>query len=159
MVTVPKGKFIYKEEEDEEDQINLEEFSIMKFPVTNLLYMQFDPQHKTRYPQYSWEEDQPVIGINYYEAIFFSLWLELRLPTEKEWEKAARGTDGRVYPWGEAMGYEKGFANTCDFMECKTNSVSELEPGMSPYGCFDMLETYGNGVCNGMFLNTQHSGL
>ena len=110
----------------------------MKFPVTNILYMQFDPQHKTRYPQYSWEEDQPVIGINYYEAIIFSLWLELRLPTEKEWEKAARGTDGRVYPWGEAMGYEKGFANTCDFMECKTNSVSELEPGMSPYGCFDM---------------------
>lgn len=135
MVTVPKGKFIYQEEED---QINLEEFSIMKFPVTNSLYMQFDPQHKTRYPLYSWEEDQPVIGINYYEAVIFSLWLGLRLPTEKEWEKAARGTDGRVYPWGEAMGYEKGFANTCDFMECKTNSVTEFEPGMSPYGCFDM---------------------
>jgi len=138
MVTVPKGKFIYQEEDDEEDQINLKEFSIMKFPVTNSLYMQFDPQHKMRYPLYSWEEDQPVIGINYYEAIIFSLWLGLRLPTEKEWEKAARGTDGRVYPWGEAMGYEKGFANTCDFMECKTNSVAELEPGMSPYGCFDM---------------------
>lgn len=138
MVTVPKGKFIYQEEEDEEDQINLEEFSIMKFPATNALYIQFDPQHKTRYPLYSWEEDQPAIGINYYESVIFSLWLGLRLPTEKEWEKAARGTDGRVYPWGEAMGYEKGFANTCDFMECKTNSVTELEPGMSPYGCFDM---------------------
>jgi len=138
MVTVPKGKFIYQEEEDEEDRINLKEFSIMKFPATNSLYMQFDPQHKMRYPLYSWEEDQPVIGINYYEAIIFSLWLGLRLPTEKEWEKASRGTDGRVYPWGEAMGYEKGFANTCDFMECKTNSVAELEPGMSPYGCFDM---------------------
>ncbi|MBC8285015.1 MAG: hypothetical protein H8E32_14470, partial [Nitrospinae bacterium] len=50
MVTVPKGKFIYQEEEDEEDQINLEEFSIMKFPATNALYIQFDPQHKTRYP-------------------------------------------------------------------------------------------------------------
>mgnify|MGYP001170705682 CR=1 FL=1 len=138
MVTVPKGKFIYQEEEDEEDHINMKEFSIMKFPVTNSLYMQFDPHHKTRYPQYSWEDDQPVIGINYYEAIIFSLWLGLRLPTEKEWEKAARGTDGRVYPWGEAMGYEKGFANTCDFMACKTNPVTELEPGMSPYGCFDM---------------------
>ena len=138
MVTVPKGKFVYQEENDEDDKINLEEFSIMKFPVTNALYMQFDPQHKTRYPLYSWEEDQPVIGINYYEAVIFSLWLGLRLPTEKEWEKAARGTDGRIYPWGEAMGYEQGFANTCDFMECKTNSVTEMEPGMSPYGCFDM---------------------
>ena len=138
MVTVPKGKFIYQEEEDEEDKVNLEEFSIMKFPVTNALYMEFDPQHKSRYPLYSWEEDQPVIGINYYEAVIFSLWLGLRLPTEKEWEKAARGTDGRIYPWGEAMGYEKGFANTCDFMECKTNPVTEMEPGMSPYGCFDM---------------------
>ena len=65
MVTVPKGKFIYQEEEDEEDRINLKEFSIMKFPATNSLYMQFDPQHKMRYPLYSWEEDQPVIGINY----------------------------------------------------------------------------------------------
>jgi len=138
MVTVPQGKFVYQEEDDEEDKINLKEFAIMKFPVTNALYEQFDPQHKTRFPKYSWEEDQPVIGINYYEAIIFSFWMGLRLPTEKEWEKAARGTDGRVYPWGEPMGYEKGFANTCDFMECKTTSVFELEPGLSPYGCFDM---------------------
>ncbi|MEK9628813.1 MAG: SUMF1/EgtB/PvdO family nonheme iron enzyme [Nitrospinota bacterium] len=138
MVTVPKGKFIYQEEEDEEDQIDMKEFAIMKFPVTNALYMQFDPQFKLRFPSYSWEEDQPVIGINYFESVIFSLWLGMRLPTEKEWEKAARGTDGRVYPWGEAMGYEKGFANTCDFMECKTSSVTEMEPGMSPYGCFDM---------------------
>jgi formylglycine-generating enzyme required for sulfatase activity len=138
MVTIPQGKFVYQEEDDEEDKINLKEFAIMKFPVTNALYQQFDPQHKTRFPKYSWEEDQPVIGVNYYEAVIFSFWMGLRLPTEKEWEKAARGTDGRVYPWGEPMGYEKGFANTCDFMECKTTSVFELEPGLSPYGCFDM---------------------
>jgi len=138
MVTIPKGRFVYQEEDAEEDKVNLKEYSIMKFPVANALYMEFDPQHKSRYPLYSWEEDQPVIGINYYEAIIFSLWLGLRLPTEKEWEKAARGTDGRIYPWGEAMGYEKGFANTCDFMECKTTSITEMEPGMSPYGCFDM---------------------
>lgn len=137
-VTVPQGKFIYQEEDDEEDRVNLKEFAIMKFPVTNVLYEQFDPQHKTRFPKYSWEEDQPVIGINYYEAVIFSFWLGLRLPTEMEWEKAARGTEGRIYPWGEPMGYEKGFANTCDFMECKTTPVAELEPGLSPYGCFDM---------------------
>jgi formylglycine-generating enzyme required for sulfatase activity len=138
MVTIPEGQFIYQDEVDEEDQVLLKEYSIMKFPVTNALYQLFDPQHKNRFPKYSFDGEQPVIGINYFEAVVFSLWLGLRLPSEQEWEKAARGTDGKTYPWGEPMGYEKGFANTCDFMACQTNSVLELDQGMSPYGCFDM---------------------
>jgi formylglycine-generating enzyme required for sulfatase activity len=138
MVTIPGGQFIYQDEVDEEDQVILKEYSIMKFPVTNALYQLFDPQHKNRFPKYSFDGEQPVIGINYFEAVVFSLWIGLRLPSEQEWEKAARGTDGKTYPWGEPMGYEKGFANTCDFMACQTNSVLELDQGMSPYGCFDM---------------------
>ncbi|GJL79971.1 MAG: hypothetical protein NPINA01_29600 [Nitrospinaceae bacterium] len=138
MVTVPAGKFIYQEEKDEEDQINLKEYAIMKFPVTNALYREFDPNHRLRFPQYSHESDQPVIGINYYEALVFCIWLGRRLPIEKEWEKASRGTDGRDYPWGEAVGYQTGYNNTCDYMIGRTNAVEEFEHGLSPYGCFDM---------------------
>ena len=138
MVTVPEGKFIYQDEKDEEDQVHLKEYSIMKFPVTNALYQEFDPNHRHRFSLYSKKEDQPVIGINYYEALVFSMWSCKRLATEKEWEKAARGTDGRDYPWGEAMGYQAGYNNTADYVFGQTNVVEEFEQGISPYGCFDM---------------------
>jgi len=138
MVTVPAGKFIYQDEKDKEDHIFLKEYSIMKFPVTNALYKEFDPNHILRFPKYSYLDDHPVVGVNFYEALICALWLGRRLPIEKEWEKSARGVDGRDYPWGEAMGYQKDYANTCDFVIGKTSSVTEFEQGISPFGCFDM---------------------
>jgi serine/threonine-protein kinase len=138
MVTIPMGKFIYQDEKDEEDHVFLKEFSIMKFPVTNALYKEFDPNHILRFPLYSFSDDHPVIGINFYESLVCALWLGRRLPIEKEWEKSARGIDGRDYPWGEAMGYQNDYANTCDFVIGRTSPVTEFEQGVSPFGCFDM---------------------
>ncbi len=138
MVTVSAGKFICQDEKDVEDQIHISEYSIMKYPVTNALFRQFDPNFKPRFPKYSSEDDQPVIGVNYYEATVFALWFGKRLPIEMEWEKASRGVDGRDYPWGEASGYQIGYTNTCDFMVGRTTAVREFEHGVSPYGCYDM---------------------
>ncbi len=138
MVTVPEGKFIYQDGKDEEDQVFLKEFSVMKFPITNTLYQQFTPSYRLLFPRYSKELDEPVIGVNYFEANIFSIWMGLRLPTEKEWEKSSRGTNGRDYPWGEASGYQSGYTNTGDYLEGKTTPVEKFEPGVSPYGCYDM---------------------
>lgn len=138
MATVSAGRFIYQMEKDEEDQIDLQEFSIMKYPVTNALYGEYDPNYRLLHPQYSSRGDEPVAGVNYYEANIFAIWFNKRLPTEQEWEKAARGVDGRDYPWGEAAGYQSGYANTCDFVLGKTNPVMEFDKGLSPYGCYDM---------------------
>ncbi len=138
LLTVTESKFIYQDEKDEEDHVFLKEFSMMKFPVTNALYCQFAPNYRLLFPRYSKEVNEPVIGVNYYEANIFSIWMGLRLPTEKEWEKSARGCDGRDYPWGEASGYQSGYTNTGDFVEGKATPVDKFEPGVSPYGCYDM---------------------
>ena len=83
-----------------------------------------------------WVLEEAVVGVNYFEAEAYAIWAEKRLPTEKEWERAARGTDGWEYPWGNAFAKEK--CNTHHSYIRNTTDVMRYPNGISPIGCYDM---------------------
>ncbi|MFY9983756.1 MAG: SUMF1/EgtB/PvdO family nonheme iron enzyme [Chthoniobacterales bacterium] len=83
-------------------------------------------------------EDHPVANVSWFGAEAYCSWAKLRLPTELEWEKAARGTDGRIFPWGNEWSPEKLCWHGSHPDHLDTVSVNSFENGCSPYGLYQM---------------------
>lgn len=124
-------------------KVNLPGFYIDKYEVTNEQYKKFVDATGYKTPQH-WEGKNfpsgkgkhPVVWVTWEDANAYAKWAGKRLPTEAEWEKAARGTDGRFFPWGNK--FERRVSNTDETGKGETTAVGSYKKGVSPYGCFDM---------------------
>lgn len=167
MLLVPAGSFLMGTDkrfaevsaaEKPLHSVYLDDYLIDRTPVTNEMFLKFAKEtgYKTEAEQagekYTWRypgtsqwrfEDllhHPVVCVTWNDAQAYCQWVGCRLPTEAEWEKAARGTDGRIYPWGNIRP-DRSYGN----IAAPGNSGATADVGMyspksdSPYGCTDMV--------------------
>ncbi len=146
MVYVPAGEFLMGSREGEgsphespQHTVYLDGYWIYKNPVTVAQYKQFCESSGRQMPagHHGAKEDHPVVNVSWEDASAYAAWAAAALPTEAQWEKAARGPDGRLYPWGDYTDSVKRRAYTVSDEE-QTRPVGKHPEVSSPYGAQDM---------------------
>ncbi|MBK7448806.1 MAG: formylglycine-generating enzyme family protein [Anaerolineales bacterium] len=165
MRLVPSGEFIMgfggASDALPRQNVYLDAYYIDKYEVTNLLYKDCVNAGICELPLYTKDyydgqyANHPVVQVTWNNARTYCMWREARLPTEAEWEKAARGTDGRSYPWGEGISCSK--ANYSDCVDDST-IVGSYEGDQSVYGVYDLAGNVEEWV-NSMFWNYPYSAI
>jgi formylglycine-generating enzyme required for sulfatase activity len=148
------------DEEQPQHTLHLPDYYIARTPITNAQYAPFvqATAHVTTAEREGWavdwrhpkgsastiedRMDHPVVYVTWRDAVAYCKWLAqltgrpYRLPSEAEWEKAARGTDGRIYPWGNK--FDPARCNSGEDDIDDTTPVGRYPAGASPYGLLDM---------------------
>lgn len=152
MVLIPAGEFSMGSEDGLPDsrplhRVYVSAYWLDKYPVTNRQYRQcveaggcLFPKDRSSYDEAA-RAEHPVTNVMWSQARGYCRWLGKRLPTEAEWEKAARGTDGRLYPWGNSDEVFKTRARTIEqqMMKTGTDPVGTMDVAVSPYGVADLV--------------------
>ncbi|MGA6826151.1 SUMF1/EgtB/PvdO family nonheme iron enzyme [Nitrospira sp. NS4] len=152
MVLIPAGEFLMGSEDGLADsrpmhRVYVSAYWFDKYAVTNRRYRQCVEAGACPFPKdrSSYDDtargEHPVTNVTWSQARGYCRWLGRRLPTEAEWEKAARGTDGRLYPWGNSDEVFKARAKTVDqqLMKTGTDPVGTMDFAVSPYGVADLV--------------------
>lgn len=129
MVNIPEGDFLSG---PNKAKVSVKAFEIDKFEVTNAQYKEVSKDFQIP----AGKENNPATDVNYFDAEAYCKAVGKRLPTANEWEKAARGADGRTFPWGNKA--DPGKANVLESGKGATVPVGLFKDGGSSYGVMDM---------------------